>query len=258
MMAEKEVVEMSNSGKENNKLALQEREPEITMTRTMVAALAGMAGSMLFAGAFTIEGWFHPGYNPLSMYVSVLSLGPSGWIQMGNFVISGSLLLIFAWGIAPEFPTGKASKTGALLLGIIAVCLLFSGPFVMDPMGTLRGTESLHGMVHGLLGGIVFICMAVSCFVFLRCFREDPKWQWFRGPTLAAGAIIAASVILLTLVTKLPLAPEIFEPWLGLIQRGIIIPFMIWLFVFALGLYRQKRVETAGRNRKVSGNGMNR
>jgi len=45
----------------------------------------------------------------------------------------------------------------------------------------------------------------------------------------------------LTIVTKLPIAPEIFDPWLGFIQRGIIIPFVIWLFVFALGLYRKNR-----------------
>jgi len=240
---------MSNPGEENNKPALPDRGPGITKTTTMLAALAGMAGSALFVMAFTIEGWLRPGYSSFSMYVSALSLGPSGWIQIANFIISGSLLLIFAWGIAPEFPTGKASKTGTLLIGIIAACLFFSGPFVMDPMGTLSDNASLHGMVHGLLGGMVFIFMAVSSFVFLRRFREDPKWQWFRRPTLAAGVVIAASAILLTLVTKLPVAPEIFGPWLGLIQRGIIIPFMIWLFVFALGLYRQNGREN--RDRKL-------
>jgi hypothetical protein len=242
MMAEKEaLLKMSISKKENNNHVLREGESGITITRTRLAALAGMTGSMLFVVVFTIVGWLLPGYNPFSMYVSALSLGPSGWIQMGNFVISGSLLLVFAWGIAQEFPTGKASRTGALLLGIIAACLFLSGPFVMDPMGTPRGNESLHGLVHGLLGGMAFTFMAVICFVFLRRFREDPEWRWFRGPTLAAGVVIAASVILLTLVTKLPLAPEMFDPWLGLIQRAIIIPFMLWLFVFALGLYQKNR-----------------
>ena len=83
--------------------------------------------------------------------------------------------------------------------------------------------------------------MPISCFVFLRRFREDPKWQFLQWPTLALGTISAVGVILLSVATKLPNTQNVFNEWLGLIQRTAIVPFMIWLFIFELGLLKQSK-----------------
>ena len=82
--------------------------------------------------------------------------------------------------------------------------------------------------------------MPISCFVFLRRFSADPDWQLFQGWTLVLGNIIATAVILLTLTSKVPVLQAAFAAWLGLIQRMIIIPFMLWLFLFAYRLFRLK------------------
>jgi len=58
------------------------------------------------------------------MYVSELSLGPRGWIQIVNFVVFGLLFLFFARGVAAEFRQGKASKAGlyfSLLLDSVSL-----------------------------------------------------------------------------------------------------------------------------------------
>src|SRR5215471_18412597 len=112
--------------------------PNLTLDRRPLAAWAGMVGPALFVAVFTVEGWLRPGYNPLGMYVSELSLGPRGWIQVANFVVVGVLLLVFARGVAAEFREGKASRAGPLLLAIIAFSLLVSGPLVTDPASTPR------------------------------------------------------------------------------------------------------------------------
>ena len=204
-------------------------------------AWAGMIGPILFVAIFILEGWLRPGYGPLKMYVSELSLGPRGWIQILNFVLFGLLLLVFTRAVAAEFQRGKASRGGIILLTILAICFLLSGPFVMDPASTPRSQMTFHGTLHGILGGIVFSLMPVSCFVFLRRFREDPKWQFLQPWTLVLGTISAAAVLLLTIATKSPDTQSIFTEWLGLIQRTAIVPFMIWLFIFALGLLRQSK-----------------
>jgi len=209
------------------------------MNRRKLSACAGIIGPILFVGVFTIEGWLRSGYHPLGMYVSALSLGTRGWIQITNFIVFGLLLLLFTLGVASEFKNGKASKAGPLLLLIIAIGFLFSGPFVMDPMGTLRDQMSVHGTLHGILGGIVFSLMPISCFVFLRRFREDQKWHFLQRWTLSLGIIITIAVVVLSIVTKLPAVQKSFIDWLGLIQRTAIVPYMIWLFAFALGLYKQ-------------------
>ena len=202
-------------------------------------AQVGMVAPIIFASVFLIEGWYRPDYHPLSMFVSALSLGTRGWIQIANFIIFGILLFVFSSGIADEFPTGKASKWGPRLLKIIAMCYFFSGPFVMDTMGTPREEASFHGILHGIFGGIVFSLMPVSCFVFLRRFQEDPKWASLQVWTFVAGTVITAAVILLTIATKFPFGQAFFKDWLGLIQRAAILPFMIWLFVFAFGFYKR-------------------
>jgi hypothetical protein len=150
-------------------------------------------------------------------------------------------MLLFTRAVAAEFPSGKASRGGVILLTIIAACYLASGPFVMDPTGTPRAQMSLHGTLHGIFGGIVFTLMPISCFVFLRRFREDPRWQFLQWWTLVLGTISAVGVILLTVATKTPDTQNVFTNWLGLIQRTAIVPFMIWLFVFALGLYKHSQ-----------------
>jgi hypothetical protein len=199
---------------------------------------AGIIGPILFTATFLIEGWLRPGYEPLRMFVSALSLGPRGWVQIANFIVFGVLFLIFTRAVAAEFKSGKASR-GPILLTIIASCYLLSGPFVMDPTGTPLSQTTLHGTLHGIFGAIVFSLMPITCFVFLRRFREDPKWQSLQWPTIILGTISAVGVILLTVATKLPDTQNIFSAWLGLIQRTAIVPFMLWLFICALELHRR-------------------
>jgi Protein of unknown function (DUF998) len=111
------------------------------------------------------------------MFVSELSLGSRGWIQIINFIIFGALFLVFARGIAAEFHEGKVSKAGLILLTIIGFSLLVSGPLVMDTTSTLRSNWSWHGTLHQLFGALVFSLSPISCLVFLRRFWVDPKWQ---------------------------------------------------------------------------------
>lgn len=205
----------------------------ITEPKAMLAAWAGMLGPAVFVAVFTIEGLLRPGYNAMSTYVSALSLGPRGWVQVSNFLLFGALFFIFARGLAGEFRSGKASRGGIGMLTTIAFCFFFSGPFVMDPSGTPINQVSVHGTIHGILGAIAFMLMPISIFVFLRRFRSDPKWMALRGWSLGLGSLSAAGLVVLSVVTKSAPLQGSFAGWFGLIQRTLIIPFMAWVFVFA-------------------------
>jgi hypothetical protein len=216
------------------------------MNSQKISAWAGMIGPIFFVLAFTIEGWLRPGYNPLSMFISELSLGQRGAIQIINFLVFGLFFLVFTYGIAVEFKKKKASKTGSVLFTIIAACYFFSGIFVTDPGTIFAGQKSIHGIIHGIFGGIVFTLMPVSCFVFLRQFRRYPEWKSLRQWTLLAGILITAAVIALTITTKFPSAQLLFSKWFGLIQRLAIIPYMIWLFSFAYTWRKHNTQPTSG------------
>jgi len=213
----------------------------ITSNKNQITAWAGIIAPILFVTVFMVEGWLRSNYNPLSMYVSALSLGSRGWIQISNFLIFGTLLFLFTRSIAAEFPDGKASRGGLTLLTIISIGYFLSGPFVMDPMSTPLDQASVHGIVHGILGGIVFLLMPISIFVYWRRFRIDPQWHSIQGWTLGLGIICAIADILFTFTSKSPSLQNIFINWFGFIQRSVIVPFMAWVFVFALALLKRNK-----------------
>jgi hypothetical protein len=176
------------------------------------------------------------------MFVSELSLGPRGWIQIVNFIVFGVLFLLFTRGVAAEFKEGKGSKAGPILLTIIGVSLLVSGPFVMDPASTPRSEWSWHGTLHQLFGGFVFSLSPLSCFVFLRRFWQDPKWQRLRWWTLTVGIVTLTAVVVMRVGPTLPAGPpNTFNAWIGFIQRMILIPYLAWIFTFAVALHRRTK-----------------
>ncbi|HEY6417440.1 MAG TPA: DUF998 domain-containing protein [Candidatus Binataceae bacterium] len=199
-----------------------------------------MFGPALFVATFTLEGWLRPGYDARRMFVSELALGPCGWIQCVNFVVFGALFLVFARGVAADFQDGKASRAGPILFAIIGFSLLVSGFFVMDPVTTLPDQMSWHGKLHMFFGALVFSLSPISCFVFLRRFREDARWRSLQWWTLAAGTITAAALVVLSVgPTQPPAVPNAFNEWNGLVQRAILIPYFSWIFTFALLLRRR-------------------
>lgn len=69
-------------------------QPVSRLRRIELAAVSGMAGAALFVAAFTIQAWMYPGYSWTAMFVSELSLGPHGWIQILNFVLTGAIAML--------------------------------------------------------------------------------------------------------------------------------------------------------------------
>lgn len=207
---------------------------------TKLGALAGMLGPLLFIATFTAEGRFRQGYDPKRMFISELSLGPRGWIQILNFLVLGVAFFAFSRGVAAAFREGKASRAGPTLLTIIALAFFASGPFVMDPPDTVREQMTAHGILHNLWGAIVFSLAPVTCFVFWRRFRTDERWRSLRVGTLLAGIVTVTAVILLRVGMPRPPAPgNALTSWIGLIQRTAIITFLAWVFSFARELYRR-------------------
>jgi len=201
-------------------------------------SLAGGIGSALFVIVFTVEGCLRPGYSTLSTYVSALSLGPRGWVQITNFIVSGILMLVFSRGIAIAFRNEKRPQAGPVLLGIVSAGMFLSGPFLMDATGTPLAQASVHGLVHGSTGSIVFLLMPVSCLVCYRGLRTGPNRQAFGTWTLITGMLLTITLTIFICATKIPGLQMIDSHWFGLLQRLVLIPFMFWVFTFAVQLYK--------------------
>ncbi|WP_285290045.1 DUF998 domain-containing protein [Arthrobacter sp. ISL-72] len=110
--------------------------------------------------------------------------------------------------------------------------LIASGPFTTDPSSVFDQT-SVHGIVHGIFGAIVFTFAPLSCFVFYRRFRSDQLWHPLAGWTLASGIFLVVGNGLLK-VSQQP-GGGLFE-CKGLVQRTILVIFMAWVFAVACRL----------------------
>ncbi|MEX1071579.1 MAG: DUF998 domain-containing protein [Anaerolineales bacterium] len=210
------------------------------MNRRHIGAWAGMIASVLFVVTFVAEGQLRPEYDPISMFISELSLGPRGWVQIVNFLLLGILLLVFSWGVGVEFRQATSLRFGTLLLALIGIGFLMSAPLVMDPAETPLDQRSLQGNLHHIFGALVFTLMPITCFAFLLRFRTDTKWRTLYWWTLVVAVLTTVAAILISIATLPSSTPTRLSEWVGLIQRFLIIPFLVWIFIFALALRREK------------------
>lgn len=171
--------------------------------RAALAGGAGMIAAVLFVSVFTVAGFLQPGYSATGMFVSELSLGPHGGVQVLNFVLTGLLVLVFGFGLAAHFRTVLVQSIGASLAA--------SGLFATDPL-SMTGPPTLAGIVHGILGAVVFTFAPLSCFVFYRRFRSDPAWQRLAAWTLAIGVVLALGIPLLKFSQQ---AASVLFEWKG-------------------------------------------
>src|SRR5215813_8232733 len=199
----------------------------------------------MFVTVVGLQDLLRPGYDWKTMPASAHSLGPHGWIQIASFVFTGTCILVFAWGAAGAFPRGEASRWGPRLLGVLGLCILGSGPFVMDPppIAPFSPGSTWHGTVHGVT------LMPVSCFVFHHRFRKVPGWRPFAHWSLATGVVTILAILLLKLA-QLRLLPDVG----GLLQRILLVAFFGWVCAFALQVLRAVQ-STGPAPRTVAGAG---
>lgn len=200
----------------------------------------GAIGPLLFIVVFLIEGAMRPDYSAWRHFVSSLSLGERGWVQITSFVICGVFVICFAIGLRQVLHPGKSSTWGPILLGMFGLGLIGAGFFVMDPLlGYPPGapsTRTLHGTLHHLMGLVVFfISLPAATFVLARRFAGDPAWRgWFLYSIATGMLVIVFLVAGILAASSNPNAPA------GLFQRLSIITGWGWIVLLAFRLMGRK------------------
>ena len=192
-----------------------------------VASWSGMLGTLLFTLSFTVNGLFSPGYSPVRMYVSELSIGSTGWIQIASFMVLGAALFLFALGLRSAFP----SRAGFVLFSIIGISYFLSGPFVTDPAAMFDNQQTPHGIIHGIFGALVFSLSAAACFVFWRRFRKDEKWKPLSALSLICGTVMAVLIVLMKIGQ---LQTGLLSDYAGVVQRFCLIASYVWIFAVSV------------------------
>jgi len=208
-------------------------------TLTSLLMWCGVVAGPLFVVAFLVEGATSPGYDPMRLPVSLLSLGDGGWRQVANFLVDGLLLLGFGVGVFRAFDErGTPWMLGPVLLTIFALGVIGAGLFSTDPGGGYppgaKVEPSLHGSLHDLVSLVVFTVLPVACLVFARRFAALGEHHWAIYSAITGGVLIAGFVLMVIGFNGKTSLSRVA----GLIQRVWIVAGWGWLLLLAVHLLR--------------------
>lgn len=156
----------------------------------------GMAAGVLFTGTYLVAGALRSGYDPVRDPVSSLALTGSGWVQIANFLVAGTLTLGFVWGLyRTNRATDRPARITTALVATWGIGLLGAGVFVTDPVGDYppglagRQVHTWHGLLHDVpFSVLAFFGMAAAMAAYaIHCVRHRRRrWALFSG----AGAVV--------------------------------------------------------------------
>jgi hypothetical protein len=193
----------------------------------------GVAAGPLYLAVALGQAMTRDGFDIARHAVSLLSLGPLGWIQVANFVVTGLLVLACAAGLRAALRGGRAGTWGPILVGLYGAALIASGVFPADagfgfPPGTPAGppaTMTTAGTLHFVVGGIGFMALIAACLVFARRYVVTGQvgMAWLSAATgvlfLAAFMGIAAGP---------PRPATVLGLWLGLALTWVWLATVAW------------------------------
>jgi hypothetical protein len=152
--------------------------------------MCGIVAGPLFLVAVLVQAATRPGFDLGYHPISLLALGDGGWVQIGAFVLAGSLTVACAAGLRRE-----QGGWGPLLLGVFGAGLVVAGAFVTDagagfPPGAPAGAPetSWHGALHNVGFALAVGGMTVGALVLARRFGKAGERGW-------AAVCVAAAVV---------------------------------------------------------------
>jgi hypothetical protein len=161
----------------------------------------GAIAGPLFTVAWILEGATRANYDPLQHAISSLSVGDRGWIQIITLIVTGLLIVAFAFGLRRALGHGGA-VWGPVLVALVGIGLIGSGIFVTDPLngyppGTPRipAERTAHGILHDLFGVPVFLGLPVTCVLFGRLFARSGDRAWAAYSTLSGIAMFGVFLV---------------------------------------------------------------
>jgi hypothetical protein len=157
----------------------------------------GSFAPVLFTAVYLVEGATRPGYDGWRHSISVLSLGPGGWLQQANFVLLGVNVLVAAVVWRRVLAGGPGATWYPVMRGLEGVSLVLIGLFSTDPepgyppgSPPVQAFSTLHGIVHfACLFAIIFAMMA-GLLVMARRFWGDRRWRGWVAYSVVGALLV--------------------------------------------------------------------
>lgn len=191
-----------------------------------IITLVAIAGPILLLIIMNITQSLQPGYSRIQHTISMLVLGPYGWLQTVVFSLFGLLVIVFAVRLYFAVSRRRSSKIGIAFLILIGLGFILISIFPTQSPGT---SSTMTVLIHKYTAGVISIVFPLVCFLIAPGLRGDPRWKGLFAYTLATGVL---SIILIILGLIMP------SDWLlsGLHERILLLNGFIWIEVIAIRL----------------------
>lgn len=213
--------------------------PRASATRTRLLLAGGVVAGPLFMVVALVQAFTRPGFDLRRQAISMLSLGNLGWIQIGNFVVTGLLAVALAAGIRRALHPGRAGTWGPLLMGAYGAGMIAAGIFHPDPAygfppgapPAMPAHSSWHAILHNVSFFVAFIGLIAACVVFAR--REAGLGH--RGWAVYCGATALSAPVFIALASTGVVASGVALAILGVVTSG-------WIAVISARLLSQLEI----------------
>lgn len=140
-------------------------------------------------------GWRFTGDDDVP-WPSGLALGRYGAVQIVNFALAGSLLLVFVRGFRGEFERRRSGRVATILLTTLAIAV--AGLALATDRATAAGNEpdTWHGWLHVAAFAVTVVASVAAPLAVAFALRGNDRWRGF--PALS-GAVAAAALALFVL-----------------------------------------------------------
>lgn len=215
----------------------------IRMSTRMLLIFGAFAGP-LFTFIWLVSGSMRANYDPMLHPISALSLGDSGWTQIANFIFTGVLTLVLAFGLRRMQQVRDVPAWMPVLISIVGIGFLGTGFFVTDPInGYPAGTPlivvppTLTGFLHVVFASFVF-ALPVACFVFARLFAREGEHHWAVYSWITAIAFILIYLIAMAGFLQVDGLPA----YAGFFQRVSMMIGLTWMALLPIYLLKSASV----------------
>lgn len=169
--------------------------------RTRLWLACGVLAGPLSLTTVLVQAFSRSGFDPSRHYLSQLSLGDLGWIQITNFITCGLLVMASAVGLRAALRGERAGTWGPRLFGVYGLGLIWAGIFLTDPAngfppGTPNtGDSTWHGQLHNVAPIVIGLALDIACLVFARRFYGLGQSGWAAYSLATVVGDIATAVI---------------------------------------------------------------
>lgn len=171
---------------------------------------AGFLAGPFFIALSLLQAFTREGFDWIRHPASLLSLGDWGFIQIANFVITGTLFIACAVGLKRILTAGVGRKWLPPLFALVGVAFILGGVFVADPAfgfppGTPEGmpkTMSWHSIIHGFAPVIGSLAISAALLIFARRLWKQGR----RSASIIPVLVVIVSFLLSAL-------PQITGDW---------------------------------------------